>query len=87
MPEGIHELSTELIALEDSLCGITRALPFLYVWSFYFYNILKGDIWVWRSNTVDLQQLIIFRMSEKFLPSIFLFDGSHGTVKSLCAGD
>ena len=27
------------------------------------------------------------RMSEKFLPSIFLFDGSHGTVKSLCAGD
>jgi len=72
MPGDIHELSTELIALEDSLCSITRALPFLYVWSFYFYNILKGDIWVWRSNTVDLQQLIILECPRNFFLQFFV---------------
>jgi len=74
-------VSTELRVLEESLCSITRALPLLHVWSFYFYNILKGDIWGWSSKHGGFTTINYFRMSEIFLPFFFVI-GLHGTVMS-----
>jgi len=58
-----HKLSTQLTALEEGLCSITR-VEFLL-------NYFKGDIWGWSSKHGGFTTINYFRVSEIFLPCIF----------------